>query len=956
MNGLTVNAHNSREPNTEDLVRKIEEAYQRATRHWRPWNETLLLKSFGDHYNAQTLESWNVPRLLVDPDNRWIAEVSKPGPQIVTGMRGCGKTMLLRALDFHARAVAHNDQKADDVLEGIRNDRFVGLFVSAQRLLDIRQAMFTLQHRVTRLFVHYALQAARALLHLNDIAPDDLVHGAHRILGDSVSDYLNGAEELRAVVNMRDLEARIERIAVRVTRGDQAYTVTEAPVQVFSHLAEQFRRCASVFEHATILYLLDDVSTRYLELERVAELVSALLFQSPSCAFKFTSEWQTIELGLQSPGRNHPIRVDRDVAVFDLGADVYQTILSDRAKGNQFVARVLQQRSQFHTSHPHGLSPKDLLGDVSLEQVAKEIAASRATSAERKRVYRGLSCLSSVCVGDIGDVIKLYDDILKRTADAGGNTAVPIPDTIQSDCFLALSSRRIYDLDRRKGLFKNHALVFADAAHELLVRSFKNTKGKRLRQYSSIYVRVSSEDEATVRHQIDALRELIDAGVFVYSGGAARTKTKDSNPTQQFKLSYRKIYGLAAFIGLSGRDRFELSGAHLQEWLDNPSKEALIDRESQDPEESAVEDISQNESTSVNSEEQSERSAAVPFQTQLFVQPSVSETVPYDSYESSIGVEIDFVSPKSLKDLGVAGVLLGLGFEERALAASHLLSQHLRGVPVTAVRYDLKGYTEEIRECWHAAGSLVTEIENARALVTQSRIEGLALIDISGLSKPLIFNSVRRELLEKGRVFIAHVGAIQHYPLQKDLERVLAAEGSQEPLALLERLAHVLKGESGPYHEMRLLEGAGDTSRNRAMIAFASAKHERLFSLLDKREYDFIEVIAPVGTEPRAKVARFAAEFLCQNYQNAKVSQVDTSDLVTLLRYLDREYLDLYERGGANLELGLTGSKSQAVACAILSARRKVAQAWYLSPDAFDENRFSKGVGISRIYDVRFSK
>ena len=42
--------------------------------------------------------------------------------------------------------------------------------------------------------------------------------------------------------------------------------------------------------------------------------------------------------------------------------------------------------------------------------------------------------------------------------------------------------------------------------------------------------------------------------------------------TQQFKLTYRKIYGLVNFIGLAERDRFELSGQDLEEWLAEPSK------------------------------------------------------------------------------------------------------------------------------------------------------------------------------------------------------------------------------------------------------------------------------------------------------------------------------------------------------------------------------------------------
>ena len=80
--------------------------------------------------------------------------------------------------------------------------------------------------------------------------------------------------------------------------------------------------------------------------------------------------------------------------------------------------------------------------------------------------------------------------------------------------------------------------------------------------------------------------------------------------------------------------------------------------------------------------------------------------------------------------------------------------------------------------------------------------------------------------------------------------------------------------------------------------------------------------------------------------------RVEGQDLGKMVEYLDARYLDIYSSAGANVELGLTGSKMQAVAAAILSSRRRIAQAWYLSPAKFDETRFSKGVGEMRVYDI----
>ena len=976
VHGLQSSGQNVRLPNSSDLIEQIREAYYRASRHWQPWKTPLSLKGFGDHYNAQTLESWDVPGLLVDPENTWISEVSKPGPQIITGMRGCGKTMLLRALDIHARATQKDGESTEDVIERIKKDRFIGLFVSAQRLLDLReQSLHKVEYRLTRLFVNYSLQAARALLHIRDLASSSIAPGAHTILSSAVADYLEGANDLRSAVSIEDLERRLEKTLVQVIRGDDLYTVKQAPVEVFSHLAQQFRDCSEVFSASTIFFLLDDVSTRYLELEKIERLISALLFQSPLCAFKFTSEWQTIELGLKSPGREHPIRIGRDLSVFDLGADVFQTINAPGNKGKRFVSQILQQRARFHVSHPIHLSPDDAIGDVPLEQVAREIASSNDTSRKRKEVYRGLSCVTSVCVGDIGDVIKLYDEILRR---ASGSSKTPIPDGIQSECFQALSSHRLYDLNRREGYFKDNALAFAQAAHELLVRSYRHARKEgnnkpRLRQYSSIYVRITTDDEKSKKQQIDRLRDLIDAGVFVFTGGAPRTKTKDSNPIQQFILSYRKIYGLAAFIGLADRDRFELSGSDLEAWLEKPAsaKKILLRNQIKDEVDStgkliddtyitSDQDVGENVAIISGHEDKNnghvrQSDIAAQHQGDMFeTEVEVVDKLPNVEFKAKkIEINIEPIDDDALSQITIHSVLTGLGFEDRTLASNVYLSKSVRPKIIYAIRYSVDGYADKILKTWKANKRAVRELSYSDAMVELPQLEGLTLIDISGLSKPIIFQAIRRELASKGRVLVCHATAKQHYPLQDDLEKLVAAEKSPEPTVFLASLAKVLMGEKGPYEAIRLLKEQSDPSRNRALLAFASAKHERLFSLLDRREFDYLEVIAPKGETPRAKVAVYAADFVCQNYLNAKITKIDTNDLLGLVGYLDEQYLELYGAAGANLELGLTGSKTQTVAAAILSVRRRISQAWYLSPKEFDEKRFSKGVGPIRVYDVR---
>jgi hypothetical protein len=455
------------------------------------------------------------------------------------------------------------------------------------------------------------------------------------------------------------------------------------------------------------------------------------------------------------------------------------------------------------------------------------------------------------------------------------------------------------------------------------------------------------------------MRELIDAGVFVFSGGAPRAKTRHADPVLQFILSYRKIYGLASFIGLSDRDRFELSGEDLRKWLeaDNlaSAKEILLRNQinkevdsTTHEDDRADEGLESAQSAAAADDKGSAR------QIELFQAPSEPSPAPKPQAlaERAPLAEIREVSLGDISRFPVETVFAGLGFEDRAVGASHLLTARLAPKAVLLAKYKLPGFSDEITQEWKAGPGEVNcrDYEELRFGLPEFR--GLSLVDVSGLAKPLIFSAVRRELIEKREVLVCHAQAETYYPLQEDLEALFAAERANEPVALLESLAKVLMGEEGPYTDQRLLKDESDVTRNRALLAFASAKHERLFSLLDRREYDQVEIIASAGDSPRARVARIAAEFVAKNFPNTKIAAIESDDLRALVSHLDAQYMDLYQSAGANLEIGLTGSKTQAVAAAILSARRKVSQAWYLSPKTFDPKRYSKGMRGVRIFHV----
>jgi hypothetical protein len=312
------------------------------------------------------------------------------------------------------------------------------------------------------------------------------------------------------------------------------------------------------------------------------------------------------------------------------------------------------------------------------------------------------------------------------------------------------------------------------------------------------------------------------------------------------------------------------------------------------------------------------------------------------------------VSVDELRVLDIDEAVLGLGFEERTLESARRLLQLTSPRSAWLLSYREPGKSQEIlslvreRSPDFSTKDYETLVEDPTVAVR----DGKVLIDITGLAKPALFLVVRETLRRNGTVLICHTRAQSYYPLDEDIRRVLEAEQVGDHYVLLNELSRILTGEKGPYTLHKLLPTDADESRRRLLFAFASAKHERLLSLLDNRTYDRIELVLPNASPPRGELARIAAEVAARAFASANIDRLDSDDLQGVLDLLLKQYWHWYVQRGFNFELALTGSKLQATAAGALAACFKVAQCWYVRPQEFDLNRFTKGVGETKFYEI----
>lgn len=149
---------------------------------------------------------------------------------------------------------------------------------------------------------------------------------------------------------------------------------------------------------------------------------------------------------------------------------------------------------------------------------------------------------------------------------------------------------------------------------------------------------------------------------------------------------------------------------------------------------------------------------------------------------------------------------------------------------------------------------------------------------------------------------------------------------------------------------MPLMTTESDGTKSRVLLAAATAKAERLLTLLDEREYDQVSLVVPESGSPRARLARLAAEVALPE---GTPDAIDSDDLIAQLEHVSRSFQKWHVEERFEFEMGLTGSKMHAVACAAAASVFPIAQCWYVAPRRFDPSRFTEGVGATAFYELR---
>jgi hypothetical protein len=426
-----------REP--AQIVQHFESAYTRASSD-RPERRNGPSSPF-EFISAEHIADDRLLVRLFARSSPFLDKVDGPDPCLVTGPRGCGKSMMFRWLSLKA----HLHKPAKEIDEF----RIAGFYVSCSSDLQNRLAWIrtaALAQRFRREIVHYfnLLLAREVFVTLSMIAlrPDrEAFWGFGLTQEEEICQFLlerlapgsrlriQGVSRLVQVVEA--IEGEMVSTDGQILRG---LNLTHCTSEAFlGDLTTLLAHNVSYFGEKRITFLIDDFSTHRLAPDVQVVLNQVIWERRPSHVFKLSSEKYGAKL---TDAHGATIDVSREMVEIDCGKeyvaldDAHQV---ERARA--FAVELLDNRLE---AAGYAGTADVLIGPSGWPEGSLGRALAEKQDGRLLDQYHGLECVAGVCSGDISTLLLVY----RRMFELGGVTSestTRVPKHKQHDAITSVS-------------------------------------------------------------------------------------------------------------------------------------------------------------------------------------------------------------------------------------------------------------------------------------------------------------------------------------------------------------------------------------------------------------------------------------------------------------------------------------------------------------------------------------
>lgn len=572
------------------ILVQFEHAYIRAQHS--PTDVDLKLEDPFDYISAEHIASDRLIVRLFADSCPWVKEVMSPNPVLLTGPRGCGKSMLFRRLSLNALLYTSPDD--------IKNSKIAGFYISCSADLRNRFGWIVsenLAKRFEKEIIHYfnlllLSEIIKTLLFISKREDRDILFGFGEIQEKELHTFLINKLDIKEdrrlrLQGVKPLEHILEIIEFEMNlcyeqflKGFNIESTT--PVSFLSDLTRFLKSKIVYFKDRTITFLLDDFS-----IHRISEPVQLILNpiiwdRHTEHIFKLSAEKYGAERILESHSVSAPTAdITREFREIDCGQ--FYIDLSDKD-----LLQDLKKFAKDLLDHRLDLAGFSVTSEIIIGHSKYEeglLSKSLRSRPKAQDHYHGLETIAEICSGDVSALLEIYRNIFKE-AKVTKATVKVVPKHIQHSAIMSVS-RKFLELIKTYYPFGeemyNIVLSYGTLCRKLLY------DGREMRykmedgtikdipcETTRLEVdQIPGRGEDWTKPQQELMKELVRRSIFIEMEPSRGRLSL--GPTWRWQL--RRIYCPAFGTGLRKYTAIKWTTSDLKFFLTNPQEKCEIEFE-----------------------------------------------------------------------------------------------------------------------------------------------------------------------------------------------------------------------------------------------------------------------------------------------------------------------------------------------------------------------------------------
>jgi serine/threonine protein kinase len=396
--------------------------------HTQETGDYLVAEALG--YRKDEWKNLFVPHFLAASD------LLSRNVTILTGARGCGKTMTFRRLTLFMDKVVGQPSGVEDA------DTFIGFYLNCRDLVEVfpwlpRKLNIGAEQQIIHYFhLAWLSEICRTLAICDPEGNESYAWLESLLVGIFDAKYQSlprGANVLAHVQSfLSDEKERCRLASLGKEEGIIAWPL--ARTEFLDSIDNLLRTNVALIGEKPIYFFLDDYTIPIVT-RQVQRVLNQIIFRRRATYF-FKISTEAANSFLRESVRGKPLELHQDFKLIDLATESLHQSPQDRAS---LLDRIFRPRIDRHPLlKGKNLGLRDVLGRTPLSnnELARQMRDAVQKGANRQVLYHGQEAFVGMWASDIRMMIQMLVDMLREANGSLQNTDSPvIPPDIQDKCY-----------------------------------------------------------------------------------------------------------------------------------------------------------------------------------------------------------------------------------------------------------------------------------------------------------------------------------------------------------------------------------------------------------------------------------------------------------------------------------------------------------------------------------------